>query len=260
VKKGTKKRVSYLYRTATTAYPCYLPILGEFSRSWSYKTYPAQKYNLSAIVQNNYPILTLLSFPFLNYICYSNKVSKKSNYYIMEQNVNVWKANLTNGLILALVGIVYSLVMYFLDLTLNKVQGYVFIVVLLVILYFLLKSYRDNYRHGLITYGESVGAGVIISLYYVLVMAVFTYILYTVIDPGLITKQLAQAEDGMRAKGNLTEAQIDAGMKFTEKIMKPGMMVIISIFFGMIWATIVSLIVSIFIKKEGNPLIDTPTN
>jgi hypothetical protein len=178
----------------------------------------------------------------------------------MEQNVNVWKANLTNGLILALVGIVYSLVMYFLDLTLNKVQGYVFIVVLLVILYFLLKSYRDNYRHGLITYGESVGAGVIISLYYVLVMAVFTYILYTVIDPGLITKQLAQAEDGMRAKGNLTEAQIDAGMKFTEKIMKPGMMVIISIFFGMIWATIVSLIVSIFIKKEGNPLIDTPTN
>ncbi len=29
---------SYLYRTATTAYPCYLPVLGEFSRSWSYKT------------------------------------------------------------------------------------------------------------------------------------------------------------------------------------------------------------------------------
>jgi len=37
-----KKRVSYLYRTATTAYPCYLPILGEFGRSWSYKTYPVQ--------------------------------------------------------------------------------------------------------------------------------------------------------------------------------------------------------------------------
>jgi len=23
------------HRTATTAYPCYLPVLGEFSRSWS---------------------------------------------------------------------------------------------------------------------------------------------------------------------------------------------------------------------------------
>jgi hypothetical protein len=25
------------YRTATTAYPCYLPVLGEFSGSWSYR-------------------------------------------------------------------------------------------------------------------------------------------------------------------------------------------------------------------------------
>jgi len=178
----------------------------------------------------------------------------------MEEKVNVWKANFTNGLILALVGIVYSLVMYFLDLTLNKVQGYVFLVIILVILYFLLKSYRDNFKHGLITFGESVGAGVIISLYYVLIMAVFTYILYTIIDPGLITKQLAQAEEAMRAKGNLTDGQIEAGMKFTEKIMKPGMMVIISVFFGMLSATIISLLVSVFIKKEGNPLIDTPEN
>ncbi len=38
-----KERVSYLYRTASTAYPCYLPVLGEFSRSWSYKTYPTAK-------------------------------------------------------------------------------------------------------------------------------------------------------------------------------------------------------------------------
>ena len=27
-----------LHRTATTAYPCYLPVLGEFSRSWPCKT------------------------------------------------------------------------------------------------------------------------------------------------------------------------------------------------------------------------------
>lgn len=33
-----KKMAGYLHRTATTAYPCYLPILGEFSRSWSCKT------------------------------------------------------------------------------------------------------------------------------------------------------------------------------------------------------------------------------
>ena len=50
----------------------------------------------------------------------------------MESQVNPWKSNLTNGLILALVGIVYSLVMYFLDLSLNKSQGYVFMLIQIV--------------------------------------------------------------------------------------------------------------------------------
>jgi hypothetical protein len=178
----------------------------------------------------------------------------------METQVNPWKSNLTNGLILALIGIVYSLVMYFLDLSLNKTQAYVFMLIQVGMLYFLLKSYRDTVMHGQITYGQSVGAGVIICLYYGILMAIFTYLLYTVIDPGLIAKQLALAEEGMRAKANLTEAQIEASMKITGKIMKPGIMAISGVFIGMIWGTILSLIVSVFVKKEGNPLIDTSSN
>jgi len=36
-----------VYRTATTTYPCCLPTLGEFSGSWSYTTYPMQRYKKS---------------------------------------------------------------------------------------------------------------------------------------------------------------------------------------------------------------------
>jgi len=32
--KKEKKMAGWLHRTATTAYPCCLPTLGEFSRSW----------------------------------------------------------------------------------------------------------------------------------------------------------------------------------------------------------------------------------
>ncbi len=177
----------------------------------------------------------------------------------MEEKVNVWKANLTNGLILALVGIAYTLVMYFADLTFNKVQGYVFILIQLGVLYFLLKSYRDNFMHGQITYGQSVGAGVVMCLYYSVCIAIFTYLLYSVIDPGLVGKSLAYAEEAMVKKGAPQEA-IDAGMAFTKKIMKPEIMAPFSIFGNMLWGTILSLVVSIFIKKEGNPLIDTPEN
>ena len=175
----------------------------------------------------------------------------------MEQSANPWKANLTNGLIMGLIGIVYSLVMYFLDLSFNKWQGWIFILLQFVILFYLVKSYRDNYRYGMITFGQALGAGVIIFLYYAIIMAVFTYILYAVIDPDLVEKQLAFTEEQMLKKG-MPEAAVEAGMKMNAKIMKPAIMAPLSIFGSMFQGVIMSLIVAAFVRKEGNPLVDTP--
>ncbi|MGB8492408.1 MAG: DUF4199 domain-containing protein [Bacteroidales bacterium] len=175
----------------------------------------------------------------------------------MEQKVSVWKANLTNGLILGLIGIAYSLVMYFLDLTFNKVQGYVVLLVLIFALYFLVKSYRDNFLKGYITYGQAVGSGVVIFLYYSVIAAIFTYILYAIIDPGLAAKQLAFTEELLEKRGMPQEA-LDAAMKIQRKMIRPEIIAPISIFSNMITGTIMSLIIAIFVRKEGNPLIDAP--
>ena len=177
----------------------------------------------------------------------------------MEEKVSVWKANLTNGMILGLIGIAYTLVMYFLDLSLNKAQGYVFVVIQIVLIFFLLKSYRDNYLNGHITYGQSVGAGVIIFLYYAVIMALFSYILYSMIDTGLLDKQMALTEETMVKRG-MPQAAIDAGMAFQAKIMKPAIIAPLSIFGTMLWGVIISLIISVFVRKEGNPLLDSPEN
>ncbi|HNR41430.1 MAG TPA: DUF4199 domain-containing protein [Bacteroidales bacterium] len=177
----------------------------------------------------------------------------------MENKVSVWKANLNNGLILGSIGIVYSLVMYFLDLSFNKTQGYVFYLVLIIAMYFLLKSYRDNYMDGYITYGQSVGAGMVIFIYYSLITALFIYLLYAVIDPGLTEKQLVFVEEEMLKKGIQQDA-LDAAMTIQKKIIKPGIMAPFSILGNIITGLVLSLLVSIFIRKEGNPLIESPEN
>jgi hypothetical protein len=174
----------------------------------------------------------------------------------MEKKVNIWKANLTNGLILGLIGVVYTLVMYFLDLTFNKVQGYVFLLILIVTLFYLVKSYRDNYLHGYIDYGKAVGSGVVIFLYFAIISAIFIYLLYKVIDTGLMAKSLAYSEEILLKKG-FSQEVIDAGMKFQKKIMKPEIMVLMGLFVNMFTGTIMSLIVGIFVKKEGNPLLES---
>lgn len=178
----------------------------------------------------------------------------------MEQNVNVWKANLTNGLIMGLIGIVFSLIVYFLDLTFNRSIGYIFLLISVFLLYYFIKSYRDNYLHGQITYGESVGAGIIIFLYYAIISSIFTYILYTVIDTDLTSKLIAYTEEQTIKSGKVPEGSLDTVMEFQKKFLKPGILVPMGFITNILFGTIISLIVSIFTKKEGNPLIETPSN
>jgi sensor histidine kinase YesM len=172
--------------------------------------------------------------------------------------VSPWKANLTNGVIMGIIGIVYTLLMYFLDLTLNKSMGYIFIALSIFLLFYFIKSYRNNYMHGNITYGQSVGAGVIIYLYYAIISAIFMYILYTVIDPGLTKKMLAMVEEQLTKSGRVPAEQMDTVMAFQKKLMIPEIQVPLGVLFNMIFGTIISLIVSVFTKKEGNPLLDEP--
>jgi len=175
----------------------------------------------------------------------------------MEEKVSVWKANLTNGIILGLISIVYTLVLYFLDMTFNKSLGYIFIVVQIGILFYMLKSYRDTVLHGYMTYGQSLGAGVVIILYSTILTTIFSYILYKFIDPGLTTKILAITEESMASRG-MTQEQVDAGMAMSKKMMTPGFMVISGFLGSMLFGTIASLLVSIFTRKEGNPLVEPP--
>ncbi|MDR2887528.1 MAG: DUF4199 domain-containing protein [Bacteroidales bacterium] len=177
----------------------------------------------------------------------------------MEQKVNVWKANITNGLIMGMAAVIYSLVIYFTDLIFNKAQGYIFMIIQIALLAYLVKSYRDNSLFGRITYGQAVGAGVIICLYCAIVATAFQYLLYSVIDTGLIAKQIAFAEETMQAKG-LPQETIDAAMKVQQKLITPGFIAIMGIFGNMFWGTIMSLAVAMFVKKAGNPLADTPTD
>ncbi len=173
----------------------------------------------------------------------------------MENKVSVWKANLNAGIILALLGMVWTLILWFLDQTSNNKLGMVFFAILIIGLFLGIKSYRDKYRNGFITYGQSLGAGVIIMLYYSIFTAIFTYILYKFIDPNLLDKMLALTEEKLLEKG-LTEGMIEQSMQIQKKIMTPLIISLSGILSNVFFGAILSLIISLFTKREGNPLID----
>lgn len=173
----------------------------------------------------------------------------------MEQKRSIWKEALNYGIILGLISVGLSLLTYMFDLTFKTWIIWPSLLISVLVLFFMLRSYRDHYNNGYITYGKSVGAGVVINVYSALIVAIYIYVLYAFIDPGLMEKSLAVAEEKMISKG-IPESALDQALEMQAKMMKPWftamMTTITSIFYGFL----LSLIVSLFIMKKGNPLLD----
>lgn len=173
----------------------------------------------------------------------------------MEEKRSIWKETLNYGIILGLISVGLSVLTYMFDLTFKTWLMWPMMLISVLVLFFLLRSYRDHYNNGYISYGKSVGAGVIINLYAAIIGAIFVYVLYAFIDPGMIDKSLAVAEEKMLAKG-LPESAIEQAMEMQAKMMKPWFTALMSVINGVFMGLILSLIVSLFVMKKGNPLLD----
>ncbi|MDF1558628.1 MAG: DUF4199 domain-containing protein [Bacteroidales bacterium] len=173
----------------------------------------------------------------------------------MEEKRSIWKETLNYGIILGLISVGLSVLTYMFDLTFKTWLMWPMMLISVLVLFFLLRSYRDHYNNGYISYGRAVGAGVIISLYAAIISAIFVYVLYAFIDPGLIDKSLAVAEERLFSRG-VPDAAIEKAMEMQAKMMKPWFTAMMSVINGVFMGLILSLIVSLFVMKKGNPLLD----
>mgnify|MGYP000972400997 FL=1 len=173
----------------------------------------------------------------------------------MEKKRSIWKETLNYGIIYGLITVVFSVLTYMFDLTFKTWIIWPSMLLGIIVLFFLLRSYRDHYNGGYITYGKSVGAGVIISIYAAIITAVYVYVLYAFIDPGLMDKSIAMAEAKMAEKG-LPEEAIEKAMEMQAKMMKPWFTSLMGIVNSVFYGLILSLIVSLFVMKKGNPMLD----
>ncbi|HRW64068.1 MAG TPA: DUF4199 domain-containing protein, partial [Bacteroidales bacterium] len=90
----------------------------------------------------------------------------------MEKNNSFFKAAVTNGVILGLALIVYSVLMYILGLNLKSFSSWLSYLVIILILVYTTKSYREKYMNNVMTYGQALGFGMLIitvgSLIYII--------------------------------------------------------------------------------------------
>jgi len=166
-----------------------------------------------------------------------------------EKKSSLWKIALNWGVIMGIVLIIYNLIMYFLDLSLEQWVGWVSYIFMIGVIVLATINYRDKELGGVITYGQALGFGVMVVLFASVIQAIYTYLFMTFIDPEFVNKILAMTEEKMIEQG-IPEDQIEMGLAMQKKFMSPIIMSLItipaSVFFGLIF----SLITSAFLKKN----------
>lgn len=171
------------------------------------------------------------------------------------------KTSLTYGFLIALAGLVLSLLMYFTGFhtDVEKMQSGLakaigMVVPLLIGIIGLVLSIRESRATRAAEapwgYGSALGAGVMTALFAALFSAVFSYLYVGIINPNFGDVVYQTQVAAMEAK-NVPAEQIERAEPFMRKMMSPVMMTVVGTVMGFIWSVVLSLLIAIFFRQRA---------
>ena len=114
-------------------------------------------------------------------------------------------------------------------------------------------AYRKALGGG-ISYGQALGIAVASAFVASVITAVFTFILYKFIDPGLIDQIRLASEEQLYQRG-MPDEQIDAALAVTSKFQTPEIISVMSVFSLTFMGLIIGAVTAIFTKKQSSDKI-----
>lgn len=120
------------------------------------------------------------------------------------------------------------------------------------IIYLGIKEYRDDVHAGVLSLGNGVKLGVMIGLIAGVLLAVFSYLYQTVIDPGLVERMMNEMRAGFEEQG-MSDADIDQAMRFTEMMRNPALTAGFSVLWVTFWGLLKGLVGGAILQKHPTP-------
>ena len=125
-------------------------------------------------------------------------------------------------------------------------------VVIIGFLVYAIMQYRDNVNNGFISYGASLKLGTTVAFFSSVIMAFYTFIYITYLNPDFLANILNMTEQAMlEANPETSDQELDLALSITTKFMQPHWMMIMGVLGGTFMGFLFSLIISIFLKKEN---------
>lgn len=123
------------------------------------------------------------------------------------------------------------------------------IAVLLIVLMVLAHQEFKKTHDGMLTYGQALGSGTLLSVVAAVVRGIFMYVYVKYINTGFFAAAALMQHAALEKRG-ITGEQARHAMSLTAPLMTPVGLVVVSLITGVIGGFVVALIVSIFTQKS----------
>ena len=170
-----------------------------------------------------------------------------------EKAPSVGRLALTYGLYMGLALTLVSLVYYLTGNIFAKSSQWANYIVMICGIVLAQLNYRKRLG-GIMPYGQALAAGVLTMIFASVITALYTCVLYDIVDPALKDQTLLIIEEQLVTQGNLPEEQINLIMKLMSIFQEPIVRAIMGIISGIFTGLILSLITSIFTQKKPNEI------
>jgi len=166
-----------------------------------------------------------------------------------EKKQSLGQATFIYGILLAAAVIVFSLILFLIDVDKQSWINYFSYVIMIGAIFYAQKTFRDKILNGFISYGKAFMVGLLTAAFSSIFIAVWTYVFISYINPGMVEEIIQMAEQKMMEQG-MTDLQIDQATKMTSFMYSPLWMTFMAVFGNIFAGAIISLITAIFVKKE----------
>ena len=169
-----------------------------------------------------------------------------------EKQKSAFMPSLMPGIYLGIVLIIYSLLLFLLDVDRESYINYFSYVILAAGLFWSITTFRDKQLGGYIKYGKAFSSGFYTGLFASVLTGFFLYIYVQYIDLGMIDDILVKAEESMLEQNpDMSDEQLDQALYMTESFTSPIMMGVFGFIANVAFSAILSLIIAIFAKREN---------
>lgn len=165
-----------------------------------------------------------------------------------EKEPSVASVALKYGLVGALIGVVYSLILMVTNLNTNPWLSSLSYVILIGTIVVAMQQYKKN-NYGYMSYGQGLGIGTLVAAMFGILNSIFVYIYSTFVDPNFMENVMEQQRIELENRG-MSDEQIDQALAMSEQFTSPGLMVVWGILGFIISGFIISLIISAIMKKS----------